>query len=453
MNVKFKFVTPDFTKAQKDAERIIEGYASTFDVDRQYEVVTPEAMQKAVGDLLTTNTTVFYEHKHEQLPVGRILDARVDDEGLWIKVLISQTANEVWTLIQEGILNKFSIGGKVTGAFKKFDKSLNRDITFITDMVLYEVSVVGLPANQNASFKAKSLASVMIKALEGREKIDEALKIIQGGVKTMDEKIEKKEEPKAEETKLEKKEEPKVEAAKEEVVEKKVEDPKPEEVIAKSEVPETPPAVDPKVEKPVEPEMKKELSKEEIEALVEKTSDKKEEVVPVKEKAMDAPAGDPNADESAYVYEQDATVVLEALTAKVDEILAIVKDIQSKAVTPTAPAAPVVKAEEVVTPTTEVPVVKAEEAPVAKVEEPIQKALTAEDVAAIVSKTFDEKVGKIRLVPSRKGTLIKSDLELKSETNSDDLDILMDEKKFDKLPKEEQTKLIRKSLFGIITGK
>ena len=430
--VKFKYITPEFTKSGK--ERIIEGYASTYDVDRQYEVITPEAMQKAVADLLTTNTTIFYEHKHEQFPVGRILDAKVDEKGLWIKVLISETANEVWTLIKEGILNKFSIGGKVIDYYKKFDKSLGRDITYITKMELYEVSVVGLPANQNASFRPKSLAGCIVKALEGRERLDGALQKIegQGGAEKMAE--EKKEEVKAEETKVEApKVEPTVEK-KEEVVVSPVET-----TVEKVETP----TEEKKVEepKPETAEVKKELTKEEVAKLVEKAAP----AVPAKEqdaqpyyyyydaqgKKKVGKKTEQKDQTTPYYYEQDVTAAIDELKAKLDEVLVAVKEIQ----------AGMKKSVEVV------PEVKKEEVPV-------QKSLTAEEVTTIVTKVFDEKVGKIRLVPSRKGTLIKTDLEIDGEKIDDsDLNVINDEGKFNKLPKEKQQDLIRKSLSYIITGK
>ncbi len=411
--VKFTYITSDFTKSDRKEERIIEGYASTFDVDRQYEVITPEAMKKAVDALLTTNTTIFYEHKHEQFPVGRILDAKVDEKGLWIKVLISSTANEVWTLIKEGILNKFSIGGKVKDYHKKFDKNLGRDITYVTDMELYEISIVGLPANQNASFKAKSLAGAIVKALEGREKLNNALQTIEGGVKEMDN--EKKE----------------ITENKEPIVEKSVQEP----IVAPTAVA---PLVEPKVksavEKAVEPnpeakieEPKKELTKEEVESFLEKKEAKSEKKEVKKEEPVESEIK-PVVEEGEFYY-GDPTEEFKKLHEHLDSISASLNEILTRL--------------GVVEKTSKEP----------KVEKEVQKSLTAEEVTFIVEKAFDSKIGKIRLVPSRKGTIVKTDLAIDDKTDDNDLNVLNDEEKFKTLSKDKQQELIRKSLAFIITGR
>jgi HK97 family phage prohead protease len=398
--ILFKYITPDFEKSNK--ERIVEGYASTYDIDRQYEVITPQALQKAVDALLSTNTTVFYEHKHEQFPVGRIVDAKVDDKGLWIKVLISQTANEVWTLVQEGILNKFSIGGKVLDHYKKFDKKLGRDLTYITNMELYEVSIVGLPANQYAQFhQSKSLCGAMLKALEGREKLNNVLQTLEG----------KEGEKKVEDIKIEK--------------QAIVEQPKVEDTII------------PKIEKSIEPvkeetpiiEVKKELTKEEVEALVEKSKDK--EAPKTEKQAVEAdkvPKENQDDATNEYYYYADVTKTMDELKNSLSEILAVVKDIQTKmSIVP----------------------VKEEVKPIE-----MPKSLDIKEVESVVLKALDDKLGKIRLVPSRKGTIIKSDLEFdKKDENDDDDDneILLNEKKFDALPKEKQNEIKHKALKSIFS--
>jgi len=224
-NIQFKYVTSDFVKSEGKEARVIEGYASTYDIDRQFEVITPEAMKNAVKNLLTTNTTIFYEHQHQNNPIGRILEARVDEKGLFIKALISETATNVWTLIKEGILNKFSIGGKVKNYHKKFDKDLGKDITYVTDMELYEISVVGLPANENASFKAKSLKEAIVKALEVDGDSKDTIQIIEeGGVKVEKKEKDASKEAKKEDVKKEeiKKSEPVKDEAKKEETKKEV---------------------------------------------------------------------------------------------------------------------------------------------------------------------------------------------------------------------------------------
>ena len=158
-DLKFKVYTPSLIKSEKDGKRIIEGYASVSDViDRQNEVITHEALAAAEKDLLE-NATVFYEHKHSDLPVGKVTDAKVDDKGLKVKVELTRAkfADDLWQLIEDNILNSFSIGGMVRGASDKKTKD-GKVYRQIDELTLYEVSIVGLPANSEAKFEmAKSL--------------------------------------------------------------------------------------------------------------------------------------------------------------------------------------------------------------------------------------------------------------------------------------------------------
>jgi HK97 family phage prohead protease len=147
----FKFNFPIQLKADNSGQFYLEGYACTTDLDRQDEVILRTALEKALEDV-KQNRTVFYEHKSTEYPIGKIVDTKIVDEGdsskLYVKVYISKTAEIVRTLIEEGILNKFSIGGKVL-KYKKASMG-GKEITEIQDMELYEVSVVGLPANVKA---------------------------------------------------------------------------------------------------------------------------------------------------------------------------------------------------------------------------------------------------------------------------------------------------------------
>lgn len=159
----FKFNFPIQLKADNSGQFYLEGYACTTDLDRQDEVILRTALEKALEDV-KQNRTVFYEHKSTEYPIGKIVDTKIVDEGdsskLYVKVYISKTAEIVRTLIEEGILNKFSIGGKVL-KYKKASLG-GKEITEIQDMELYEVSVVGLPAN----VKAEAIGYEVKKSLE-----------------------------------------------------------------------------------------------------------------------------------------------------------------------------------------------------------------------------------------------------------------------------------------------
>ena len=174
----FKFNFPIQLKADNQGQFYLEGYACTTDLDRQDEVILRTALEKALEDV-KQNRTVFYEHKSTEYPIGKIVDTKIVDEDgsskLYVKVYISKTAETVRTLIEEGILNKFSIGGKVL----KYKKAAmgGKEITEIMDMELYEVSVVGLPAN----VKAEAIGYAITKSLDlnKEEKVDKTAEQLQ----------------------------------------------------------------------------------------------------------------------------------------------------------------------------------------------------------------------------------------------------------------------------------
>jgi len=159
----FAFNFPVILKADSKGDFYLEGYCATTDLDRQDEIILETALEKALEDV-RQNRTVFYEHQSTNFPIGKIIDAKIIKEGnsskLYVKVFISKTAETVRTLIEEGILNKFSIGGKVL-KFRKAEAD-GKEITEIQDMELYEVSVVGLPAN----IEAKAIGFEIKKSLE-----------------------------------------------------------------------------------------------------------------------------------------------------------------------------------------------------------------------------------------------------------------------------------------------
>jgi HK97 family phage prohead protease len=157
-NLDFKVYTQAIIKAHTESnKRVIQGYASVGDVlDRQNEVITLGALVKAKDDLLR-NPTIFFNHEHSSLPIGKTVAAEVDGNGLLITVEISKGshADDIWTLIQEGSLDRFSIGGRVLEAEEKSDKFGNL-FNEITKIELFETSVVGLPANPAAKFQVIS---------------------------------------------------------------------------------------------------------------------------------------------------------------------------------------------------------------------------------------------------------------------------------------------------------
>lgn len=193
------------TEEKSSGEFYIEGYASTTDLDRQGEIITLDALKNTAKNLVDINSTVFYGHEYDlSNAVGRVVDATVDDTGLLLKIYISSWAKELRTKIREGIISKFSIGGRVIqdseysweeavsqGFIKEDLPKIYDKIRVIEKIELFEVSLVGVPANPQAQ-----LISSISKALE----------LMYKGGESVSKEIEKKEDLK-EEVAEEKKEE------------------------------------------------------------------------------------------------------------------------------------------------------------------------------------------------------------------------------------------------------
>jgi len=129
---------------QKKKRRIISGYASTFDIDSGDMQITKTALENAKDDLLKYSTVLF-NHDMDR-PIGKTIETRVDDRGLFVKIVISNQEDDIWEKCKEGIINKFSIKGRSR------DTSIteNGRVIQINEIELFEVSLVTIPMNNHA---------------------------------------------------------------------------------------------------------------------------------------------------------------------------------------------------------------------------------------------------------------------------------------------------------------
>ena len=96
---------------------------------------------------------VFYGHDHldRGLPIGRVLSAEDSEGGSRVTARLSETAkgNEVYTLVQDDVLNRFSIGF-YTLAYEVLDADTADATLRVTEADVFEVSVVPDPAYSTA---------------------------------------------------------------------------------------------------------------------------------------------------------------------------------------------------------------------------------------------------------------------------------------------------------------
>jgi len=138
-----------------DGELRIAGYASTDSIDRQSDRILPTAWTRGGLRNYEINPILLFNHDYDR-PIGKVIEMSTDKRGLRIKGVISKSAGEIYDLVKEGVLSTFSVGFLVKDA--DYDKSA--DGLIVKDAELLEVSVVSVPANQDATFSlAKSFDS------------------------------------------------------------------------------------------------------------------------------------------------------------------------------------------------------------------------------------------------------------------------------------------------------
>lgn len=121
----------------EDGSLVIEGIASTPTVDYDGEVISPDAIRKALPEYLRKGSV----REMHVTAAGKPLAACVDDDGkLHLKARIFDP-NTI-TKIKEGILKEFSVGGR----------TIKKVGNVITELLMKEISVVDHGCNPQTFF-------------------------------------------------------------------------------------------------------------------------------------------------------------------------------------------------------------------------------------------------------------------------------------------------------------
>jgi len=147
-----KFAYNMTMKSVDTENRVIVGSASVEEIDRHSDLITMSAFENAIQGWLE-NPVIRWKHGE---PIGKGLNAWVEGNTFKIKAKISDKttlANEVWGLIEDGIIKSFSVGGRVLKQEPVKSKDDDKiEYTKVTKIDLYEVSVCDIPANKHSFF-------------------------------------------------------------------------------------------------------------------------------------------------------------------------------------------------------------------------------------------------------------------------------------------------------------
>ena len=136
--------------------RIVSGFATLDNLDKQGDVVPSEASVKAFerfrGNL---------REMHQPIAVGKVVSFKEDKyfdtdskkfyNGVYVSAYVSKGAQDTWEKVLDGTLTGFSIGGEVHKSEDVYDEEIGKAYQVIREYSLSELSLVDNPANQFAN--------------------------------------------------------------------------------------------------------------------------------------------------------------------------------------------------------------------------------------------------------------------------------------------------------------
>ena len=143
------------TKVDKE-RRIVSGFASLDNVDKQDDIVTAEASMAAFAKFRGN-----IREMHQPVAVGKMVNFKEDKyfdpetkkfyKGVFVSAYVSKGAQDTWEKVLDGTLTGFSIGGRMNKWDDAYDEKSDKSIRVIKEYDLVELSLVDSPANQFAN--------------------------------------------------------------------------------------------------------------------------------------------------------------------------------------------------------------------------------------------------------------------------------------------------------------
>lgn len=151
---EYKAVKFELESADDSGE--FSGYAAVFgNIDDGGDVIESGAFSKTIREDFS-RIKILSQHNDCDLPIGKPLELREDEKGLYIRGKISDTqrGRDIRTLLKDGVLNELSIGYDAT-TWSVDDNGIRH----LKEIKLWEVSIVTWAMNDQATIdEVKSLA-------------------------------------------------------------------------------------------------------------------------------------------------------------------------------------------------------------------------------------------------------------------------------------------------------
>jgi uncharacterized protein YoxC len=139
-----------------EGRRIVSGFASLDNLDKQDDIVTTEASMDAFAKFRGN-----IREMHQPSAVGKMISFKEEKyfdpetkkfyKGVFVSAYISKGAQDAWEKVLDGTYTGFSIGGRMNKWDDGYDEKSDKPIRIIKEYDLIELSLVDSPANQFAN--------------------------------------------------------------------------------------------------------------------------------------------------------------------------------------------------------------------------------------------------------------------------------------------------------------
>jgi hypothetical protein len=136
--------------------RMVSGFASLDNLDKQNDIVTTEASMEAFAKFRGN-----IREMHQPSAIGKMVSFKEEKyfdpeskkfyKGVYVSTYISKGAQDAWEKVLDGTYTGFSIGGRMNKWDDAYDEKMDKQIRIIKEYDLMELSLVDSPANQFAS--------------------------------------------------------------------------------------------------------------------------------------------------------------------------------------------------------------------------------------------------------------------------------------------------------------